>query len=98
MGPAVMTTIDTVIEPEHEQDLIEGFRHMTEGRQPEGLVRSELLRGHGGAWRIQTTWRNRDALLALRASGEPPAALALLDRLGAHHSHTVHTVERSIET
>lgn len=98
MGAAVMTTTDTRIEPEHEQDLIEGFRRMTAGPQPEGLIRSELLRGQDGSWRIQTTWRDRDTLLALRASGEPPAALALLDRLGAPHSHTVHTVEHSIET
>lgn len=97
MGAEVVTTIDTVIEPEHEQDLIEGFRQMTAGPQPEGLVRSELLRGPSGAWRIQTTWRDREALLTLRATGEPPAALALLDRLGAPHSHTVHTVEHSIQ-
>lgn len=96
MGAAVVTTIDTVIELEHEQDLIDGFRHMTAGPQPEGLIRSELLRGQGGAWRIQTTWRDRDSLLALRATGEPPAALALLERLGAPHSRTVYTVEHSL--
>ncbi|MEX5295509.1 hypothetical protein QYM41_09530 [Kocuria sp. CPCC 205268] len=96
MSAQVVTTIDTVIEAEHEEDLIEGFRRMTAGPRPEGLIRSELLRGQGGAWRIQTTWRDREALLALRATGEPPAAVALLDRLGARHSHTVHTVEHSI--
>jgi heme-degrading monooxygenase HmoA len=97
VGAVVVTTVDTRIEPEREQDLIEGFRQMTAGPKPEGFIRSELLRGQDGAWRIQTTWRDRDALLALRATGEPPAALALIERLGADHSHTVHTVEHSTE-
>ncbi|MEX5258132.1 antibiotic biosynthesis monooxygenase [Kocuria arenosa] len=97
MSAAVVTTTDTTIEPEREQDLIEGFRRMVAGPRPDGLVRSELLRGQGGAWRIQTTWRDRDALMALRAAGELPAALALLDRLGAPHSHSVHTMEESVE-
>ncbi|MDQ6752154.1 MAG: hypothetical protein M3017_01760 [Actinomycetota bacterium] len=41
-----------------------------------------------------TTWRDLDALMVLRNSGESPAALALLDRLGAEHSHAVFTVEQ----
>lgn len=97
MGAAIVATVDTMIEPEHEQDLINGFHQMTAGPRPEGLLRSELLRGQGKAWRIQTTWRDRDSLLVQRATGEPPAALALLERLGAPHSHSVYTVELSIE-
>jgi hypothetical protein len=61
----------------------------------EQMLRSELLRGQNGAWRIQTVWRDAEALMAVRNSGEPPAALALLDRLGAEHSHAVFTVEQS---
>ena len=33
--------------------------------------------------------------MAVRDSGEPPAALALLDSLGAEHSHALFTVEQS---
>ena len=65
--------------------------------KPAGLLGSELLRGQNGAWRIQTLWQDKDALLALRTSGEPPAALALLDRLGAEHSHGLFTVEQSYD-
>ena len=36
-----------------------------------------------------------DALLAVRDSGEPPTVLALLDRIGALHTHTLFTVEQS---
>jgi hypothetical protein len=61
------------------------------------LQRSELLRGQEGAWRIQTTWRDVEALMAVRQRGKPPAAMALLDSLGAEHSHTWFTVEVSVD-
>ena len=35
--------------------------------------------------------------MAVRDSGEPPAALALLDSLGAGHSHAVFTIEQSYD-
>lgn len=95
MSAPLVTTIDAKVLVEREQELLDGFREMNEGDKPEGLVRSELLRGQGGAWRSQTTWRDMEALMALRKSGKPPAALALLDRLEAEHSHSVFTVEQS---
>lgn len=97
MSAPVMTTIDAAVQPEREQDLLDGFRQLYNGRKPDGLVRAELLRGQDGAWRLQTTWSNREALMALRKSAEPPAALALLDRLGAEHSHAVFTVEQTYD-
>jgi hypothetical protein len=96
MGAEVVTAVDATVDPEREQDLLDGYRQMISAPKPDGLVRSELLRGQGGRWRIQTTWRNREALVALRTSGHPPAALELLDRVGAEHSHGVFTVEESI--
>ena len=57
MSATVITTIDTTIQPEREQELLDGFRQLNDGPKPDGLVRSELLRGQGGAWRLQTTWR-----------------------------------------
>jgi len=54
-----------------------------------------LRRGQGGPWRSQTTWRDADALMAVRNSGEPPAALQLLDALGAQHTHAVFSIEQS---
>jgi hypothetical protein len=69
---------------------------MIAGDRPDGLIRSELLRGQDGAWRIQTTWRDLDAIRALRMSGRPPAALELLDRLGAEHTHAAFTVEEAL--
>jgi hypothetical protein len=97
MNQLVVTTIDTRVQTQDEQDLLDGFSQINRATKPDGLVRSELLRGQEGAWRIQTTWRGREALLAVRDSGEPPAALALLDRLGAEHTHGVFTVEQTYD-
>lgn len=95
LGKPVVTSVELTLPADREQDLLDGFREMTHGPTPAGLVRSQLLRSVDGAWRIQTTWQNRDALIAQRQSGEPPAALALLERLGAEHSHSVYTIEQS---
>ncbi len=90
-----MTVVDAAVDPDREQDLLDGYRQLKEGPQPDGLLRSELLRGQGGVWRIQTTWRDRNALIAVRSCGRPPAALVLFARLGATHSHGVFAVEDS---
>ena len=91
----IVTAVDAVVPAAREAELIEGFRRVTAASRPDGLIRSELLRGPEGHWRIQTTWRDREAVIALRASGEPPAASRLLDSVGATHTHDVFTVEES---
>jgi hypothetical protein len=98
MSAPVVTAIDATVDPSREAELLDGFRLLNEGDRPAGLLRSELLRGRDGAWRIQTTWQDMDALMAVRNSGKPPAALELLDRVGAKHSHAAFTVEQSYET
>ena len=97
MGKPVVTSVELTIPADREQELLDGYREMIQGPTPVGFVRSELLHGFDGAWRIQTTWQDWEALMALRQSGEPPAALALLERLGAEHSHSAFTVEQSFE-
>lgn len=91
----VVTAVDAVVPPAREADLLEGFSRLVSAGHPDGLIRSELLRGQEGRWRIQTTWRDRDAIIALRASGAKPAAIELLDSLGAEHTHGVFTIEQS---
>jgi hypothetical protein len=98
MGMPVVTSVDATVDATRETELLEGFRLMNEGTKPDGFIRSELLRGQDGAWRIATTWRDFDSLMALRRSGMPPAALELLDRVGADHSHSWYTVEQSYST
>jgi hypothetical protein len=93
MSTPIVTATDATVAADREDDLLEGYRAMLEADQPDGMLRSELLRGPNGSWRIQTTWRDMVALQAVRASGKPPAALALLDSLGAEPSHSWFIVE-----
>ncbi|MFJ3728917.1 hypothetical protein ACIPYQ_41070 [Streptomyces sp. NPDC090045] len=46
-------------------------------------MRTELLSGQDGRWRIQTLWRDRAALDAMRAAPDGPAALRLFREVGA---------------
>ena len=98
MSSPIVTVVDATVDPAREAELLEGYRQMNEDVKPDGWMRSELLRGQDGAWRIQTTWRDREAVIALRQSGVRPAALDLLERVGAEHSHGVYTVELSYQS
>ena len=96
-GKQVVTVVDAQVSPEREADFLAGYQRLTQEPQPEALLRSELLRGQDGAWRIQTTWHDFDALQAVRRSGKPPAALALLESVGAEHTHGWFTVEQDYQ-
>jgi hypothetical protein len=93
----VVTAVDATVDPSREAELIAGFQSMIDEPTPDGLLRSELLRGQDGAWRIQTTWRDFDSLMALRRRGARHAAVELLDRVEAEHTHAWFTVEKAFE-
>jgi hypothetical protein len=93
MSGQILTAVTATVDASRESDLTTGFRKLTTGPMPDGLIRTELLRGQNGSWRIQTLWRDGAALEAVRASPEPPAALALFRDVGADHSHEVLFVE-----
>jgi heme-degrading monooxygenase HmoA len=91
----ILTAVTLVVPPEREAELVSGYREMVvDGARPDGLLRSELLRGQDGRWVVQTLWRDREAILAARQRGVLPAALALAERVGAEHSHDILTVEQ----
>ena len=95
--PRIVTTVAFVVPPEREGDVIPAYRDViAHGLRPDGLLRSELLRGQGGRWSIHTLWRDREAIIAARNAGAQPAALLLAQRVGAEHSHDVLTVEESL--
>lgn len=92
--PQVITSVALVVPADREAEVVPAYRELVEnGHRPEGLLRSELLHGQAGRWVIQTLWRDREAILAARASGAPPAALLLAEQVGAEHTHDVLTVE-----
>ena len=92
----ILTSVELVVPLDREGEISPAYRDLTaHGPRPAGLLRSELLRGQGGHWLIQTLWQDRDAIMAARASGARPAALLLAEQVGAEHSHEVLTVEES---
>jgi hypothetical protein len=83
MSGPVLTEVSAVVAIEREGSLLAGFRDLLVQPMPDGLLRTELLRGQDGHWRIQTLWRDRAALDAMRAGPQPPAAPQLFRRVGA---------------
>lgn len=92
-GTKIMTAVSAVVPEEREAEFLDGYRALNQTNKPEGILRTELLRRRDGGFVIQTVWRDRDALMAARDPSKPPPALALLDNVGATHSHDVLTVE-----
>ena len=93
MSGQILTEVSATVDASRETELVEGFREITSGRTPDGLIRTELLRGQHGRWRIQTLWRDRATLDAMRARPEPPAAPRLFSNVGAEPSLQVYEVE-----
>ena len=95
MDEQILTSVSAQVDPSRSGELVDGFSALMGGTLPDGLVRSELLRGQDRMWRIQSLWHNRAALMAAREAGERPAALVLFERVGAEHAHEVFTVVAS---
>jgi len=72
MGQRILTDVSATVDPDRESELMAGFQELISGPVPDGLIRTDLLRGEDGRWRIQTVWRDREALGAVRAAPEPP--------------------------
>jgi hypothetical protein len=98
MGDQILTSVSAEVDPGRNDELVEGFSALMGEALPDGLVRTELLQGQGGTWRIQSLWRDRAALMTARERGERPAALVLFERVGAEHAHEVFTVVASATT
>ncbi|NUP67074.1 MAG: hypothetical protein HOW71_33430, partial [Nonomuraea sp.] len=83
MSGHVLTEVSAVVAPERETGLVAAYRELVAGSPPEGLMRTELLSGPDGRWRIHTLWRDRAALDAMRAAPQGPAAPRLFREAGA---------------
>ncbi len=93
MPERILTEVTATVAVDREADLIDGFRRLLSGPFPEGLLRTELLRGTDHQWRIQTLWRDRAALDLMRRAADPPAAPALFRLVGADPSLQVLELE-----
>ncbi len=83
MSGEIMTEVSAVVAGERAGDVLAAFTKLTQRPLPDGLLRTELPEGRDGEWKIQSLWRDRAALDAMRAGSEPPAAPALFRQLGA---------------
>jgi len=95
MPTSILTEVSAVLADERSEDVLSAFENLLQQPIPDGLVRTELLRGRDGEWRIHSLWRDRAALDAMRSGSEPPAAPTLFRRLGAEPSLRVYDVAAS---
>jgi len=79
----VLSEVRGVVAAEREAGFVEAYRRLVAGPLPDGLIRTELLRSGGGQWRIQSLWRDRAALEAVRADPKQAAAPRLFKEAGA---------------
>jgi len=91
----VLTEVMAHVEQSRTAELLNGYAALQAGPFPDGLLRTELLQGPDGQWRIQTLWRDRAALQAMRTS-EEPAAPRLFREVGAEPTLTILDVAATI--
>jgi heme-degrading monooxygenase HmoA len=87
-----VTIVEGTVEADREEDLRSAWEKRPTAL-PAGFIESSLLRGEGGTWRIVTAWESREAVMAMRASGERPAALTMFERAGSEPSVSMWGVE-----
>ncbi|HEU4512909.1 MAG TPA: antibiotic biosynthesis monooxygenase [Nocardioidaceae bacterium] len=93
MPGQILTEVSATVHPTREAELVAAFRELGNAPLPDGLLRTELVRGHEGRWRIQTYWRDHASLDALLALPEPPPARRLFQDVGAEPSLQILKVE-----
>jgi heme-degrading monooxygenase HmoA len=87
-----VTIVEGTVEAVREGDLRSAWKDKT-AILPAGFIESSLLRAETGTWRIVTVWESKEAVMAMRASGEPPAALLMFEQAGSKPSVSMWTVE-----
>ena len=70
MSERVLSEVSATVPPDREGEFLAGFEELVSLPRPDGLLRTELLRGPDGEWRVQTLWRDlRTQLLTLDSIG-----------------------------
>ncbi|MEU8431801.1 hypothetical protein AB0F18_02640 [Streptomyces sp. NPDC029216] len=92
MTGQVLSEVSGVVAAGREADLVTAYRELVARPLPDGLVRTELLSGPDGQWRIQTLWRDRAALEAVRAAPGGAPAPRLFRDVGAEPALAVFEV------
>jgi heme-degrading monooxygenase HmoA len=88
-----VTIVEGAVDAAREDDLRSAWQETTSQALPDGFIESSLLRADDGTWRIVTVWESEEAVIAMRASGERPAALVMFERAGSEPSVSMWTVK-----
>jgi heme-degrading monooxygenase HmoA len=93
----VLTILEATVAPERTADLQAAFRDAA-AQVPPGFIRSHLVSAAADPtrWRIETLWRSREALAAMRQTGTP-AGVLMFRAAGAEPSLSVYDVAATIE-
>ncbi|WP_354643251.1 antibiotic biosynthesis monooxygenase [Kitasatospora camelliae] len=89
MTGRVLSEVSGHVAAEREEAFVDSYRTLVAGPLPDGLIRTELLRGAAGSWRIQSLWRDLAALQAVRSDPKMAAAPRLFREAGAEPQLTV---------
>jgi heme-degrading monooxygenase HmoA len=87
-----VTIVEGTVEIAREGDLRTAWENKPTVLPP-GFIESSLLRGENETWRIVTVWESKEAVMGMRASGEPPAAPTMFEQAGSTPSVSMWTVE-----
>ncbi len=89
----VMTILEACVAKEYWTALGQAYREGTR-QQDAGIVQTFLVQGAKDAelWRILTVWQSREALEAMRASGETPRGVLMFREARAEPTLTVFDV------
>jgi hypothetical protein len=81
----ILTVLEATLPEGNEALLKAAFEAAGKTARPSALVRSELLQDtrEPKRWRIATLWESREALVAMRSSGETPAGILMFRSAGA---------------
>ena len=93
-----VTIVEGSVEATREGDLRSAWEATTAAVLPAGFIESSLLRTDDGTWRIVTVWESKEAVMAMRASGEPPAAPLMFEQAGSKPSISMWTVEGRVSS
>jgi hypothetical protein len=78
----VLSLVTATIAPDRVADVLGPYREALAAGPPPGIRQTFLLVGDDGTVGIATVWHSRDALDAMRSSGEEPLARRLLREAG----------------
>jgi heme-degrading monooxygenase HmoA len=93
----IVTIAEGSVPPDREEAFSAAWNHATEEVLPPGLIRTFLLRA-GEIRRIATVWESREALDAMRAEADTPAAIAIFRAAGVEPAVTLWDVDAHVES